>query len=388
MVGEALGVEALELRNRMPGEDGLDVGLDALAPARAERFPGEQGIAELLGQRAQQREPDLVALDEHAVEIEEHRPRRHRRDAPTAGSAGQPGETGYSCRPREQGVGVRRTGIAVGLAWALAAVIGAAPARHAAAKEMLPIEIGGNWTGDYEGMLKRRRIRVLVVSNKALYFVDAGTQRGIIFDLFSEWEKEINKGRKLPIEVVFVPVRRNELLSALVDGPRRRRRRRRHGDERPAGARRLHRTVANGVHEIVVTGPSSPKLETVDDLAGKEVFVRPSSSYWDTLTALNQRFAAKGKPAVILRAAPEELETGDYLEMLNAGLVDLVVSDRWKAKLLGADLRQDPAARGPRARGRGQPGVRDPQEQPAAPRRARPVRDEARRSGRSSATSS
>ena len=227
---------------------------------------------------------------------------------------------------------MQRTGIALGLAVAFAMVLAAPPARHAAAKEMLPTEIGPNWTGDYEGMLKRRRIRVLVVSNKVLYFVDAGTQRGILYDFFSAWEKEINQGRTLPIEVVFVPVRRNELLTALVDG---------RGDVAAAdltetAARRelvdFSAPMANGVHEIVVTGPASPKLASVDDLSGKEVFVRPSSSFWETLTALNERFAREGKAPVILRAAPEELETGDYLEMLNAGLVDLVVCDRWKAK--------------------------------------------------------
>ena len=136
---------------------------------------------------------------------------------------------------------MRRTGIALGLAVALATLLAAPPAHHAAAKEMLPTEIGPNWTGDYEGMLKRRRIRVLVVSNKVLYFVDAGTQRGILYDLFSAWEKELNKGRKLPVEIVFVPVRRNELLTALVDGPRRRRGRGPHRDGGPQGARRLQR---------------------------------------------------------------------------------------------------------------------------------------------------
>jgi membrane-bound lytic murein transglycosylase MltF len=226
---------------------------------------------------------------------------------------------------------MRRAGIALGLAVAFTAALAARPARHASAREMLPVDLG-SWTGDYDGMLKRRRIRVLVVSNKALYFVDGGTQRGIIYDLFTEWEKEINKGRKLPVEIVFVPVRRGELLPALVDG---------RGDvsaadlTETAGRREtvdFSAPIAKGVHEIVVTGPSSPALASIDDLSGKEVFVRPSSSFWETLTALNERFAREGKAPVVLRAAPEELETGDYLEMLNAGLVDLVVCDRWKAR--------------------------------------------------------
>ena len=34
----------------------------------------------------------------------------------------------------------------------------------------------------------------------------------------------------------------------------------------------------NSVREVVLTGPASPALSTLDDLAGKEVFVRKSSS--------------------------------------------------------------------------------------------------------------
>jgi membrane-bound lytic murein transglycosylase MltF len=229
---------------------------------------------------------------------------------------------------------VRGKGIAGLSAAALAvafasALLAAAPAQ---AKEELPFQIL-KWTGDFDAMIARRKIRVLVVSNKALYYVDNGAQHGIVYDLFTEWEKQLNRKRRLPIEMVFVPVRRSELLHALVEGL---------GDVAAAdltetpGRRELvdfTAPLAKGVHEIVVTGPASPSLASIDDLAGKEVFVRPSSSYWETLTALNERFAREGKPAVTLRAAPEELETGDYLEMLNAGLVELVVCDRWKAKL-------------------------------------------------------
>jgi membrane-bound lytic murein transglycosylase MltF len=64
----------------------------------------------------------------------------------------------------------------------------------------------------------------------------------------------------------------------------------------------------------------------VNDLAGKPVFVRKSSVYYEILTALNQRFAAENKPAVIIKEAPEELEDEDLLEMVNAGLVPLTVS--------------------------------------------------------------
>src|SRR5262249_4067816 len=65
----------------------------------------------------------------------------------------------------------------------------------------------------------------------------------------------------------------------------------------------------------------------------QEIFVRQSSSYYEHLVALNARFAQEGKAAVTLTPAPESLEDEDLLEMLNAGLIKLVVIDSHKAAL-------------------------------------------------------
>src|SRR4029453_9182460 len=74
------------------------------------------------------------------------------------------------------------------------------------------------------------------------------------------------------------------------------------------------------VSEVVVTGPGAPPIATVDDLAGQEVFVRKASVYYESLTKLNERLTAGGKPAVVINEAPDVLEDDDILEMVNAGL--------------------------------------------------------------------
>jgi len=61
------------------------------------------------------------------------------------------------------------------------------------------------------------------------------------------------------------------------------------------------------------------------------VFVRKSSSYYESLVALNQKFAAAQKPPLTLQEAPETLEDEDLLEMLNAGLIALIIVDKHKA---------------------------------------------------------
>jgi membrane-bound lytic murein transglycosylase MltF len=69
----------------------------------------------------------------------------------------------------------------------------------------------------------------------------------------------------------------------------------------------------------------------VDDLSGKKIFVRPSSSYFQSLWHLNEEFSKQGKPGVVVEKAPEELEDEDVLQMLDAGLIELAIVDDHKA---------------------------------------------------------
>jgi ABC-type amino acid transport substrate-binding protein len=87
------------------------------------------------------------------------------------------------------------------------------------------------------------------------------------------------------------------------------------------------------IDEVLVTGPASPAIKALDDLSGKKVHVRPASSYYESLVAQNQRFEAAGKPAIELVLVPDALEDEDMLEMLNAGLIEAMVVDDWKARM-------------------------------------------------------
>ena len=186
-------------------------------------------------------------------------------------------------------------------------------------------EVSKPWTGDLDGMLERRMIRVLTTYSKTQYFIDRGTPRGTAYDQGKLLEDDLNKkipSMALKISVQFVPLSRDELLPALNSGK---------GDivmaDLTVTAER-EKVVdftdpwIGGVDEIVVTSPNSPAVAAVDDLSGRDVFVRESSSYYGSLVALNERLTAQGKPPVKLTKAPEELEDEDLLEMANAGLVD------------------------------------------------------------------
>lgn len=84
---------------------------------------------------------------------------------------------------------------------------------------------------------------------------------------------------------------------------------------------------ATGVKEVVVTGPGAPSLGRLEDLSGVEVFVQPSSSYRESLEALNARLRGQGLEPVTIRAASERLEAEDILELVQAGSVAATVVD-------------------------------------------------------------
>ena len=190
------------------------------------------------------------------------------------------------------------------------------------------------WSGDFDGMFERRTVRVLVPYSRTLYFNDKGAQRGLLADALKDFETFLNKKHKLktrPITVAALPTTREELIPGLLQGT---------GDLAvgnltitPERAKRIDFSIpANReVFEIVVTGPASPALANVDDLAGHEVHVRRSSSYHDSLTRLNRRFRALDKPQMTLTLVPEALEDEDMMDMLAAGLLRLIVVDDWKA---------------------------------------------------------
>ncbi len=190
--------------------------------------------------------------------------------------------------------------------------------------------------GDLDGMVKRRVIRVLTVQNPILYFVDRGREVGMTYEWIKAFETELNRklGNKVvTVYVIVIPVARDQLIPRLVAGQ---------GD---IAAAQLTITperkkqvdfsepAATGVREVLVTGPDTPPVASLDELSGREVYVRRSSSYAEHIAVLNKRLGAAGKPPLRITPAPETLEDGDILEMVSAGLAPATVVDDFMADL-------------------------------------------------------
>jgi len=190
------------------------------------------------------------------------------------------------------------------------------------------------WFGDLDGMIEREIIRALVPLSKTFYFMDGPVQRGVSYEGMISFEAQLNEALErghLKVHVVMVPVARDQLLPGLLEG---------YGDIALGNItltpeRRelvdFSDPLMGNVEELVVTGPESPPLASLDDLGGKEIVVRESSSYYSSLRRLNERFRAEGKAEMTLTPAPEVLEDEDLMEMVAAGLIPIVVVDSHKA---------------------------------------------------------
>lgn len=193
------------------------------------------------------------------------------------------------------------------------------------------------WTGDLDGMVERGMVRVAMPVGLATYFLDGPDQRGIAYDLAVEFERYLKQrlGKAAPnFTVVIVPTGRDRLFELVVEGkadiaagnltvtPQR------------AELVDFSRPFREGVRELLLTGPAAPAIGAAEDMLGVPVHVRRSSSFFEHLSAVNERRAAAGKPAFSIAEAEEELQVEDLVEMVDTGLLPATVADEDMADFL------------------------------------------------------
>ena len=191
------------------------------------------------------------------------------------------------------------------------------------------------WSGDFDGMAERRVIRILTVFQLGGYFLDGPQEKGMTYDFAKLFEKFLNERLNtgnVKIHVVLIPVRFDQLLDGLVQG---------YGDIAAAGLTitgerdelvDFSSPLASKVNEVIITGPSSPTVNNIDDLAGKQVYAKPGSSYIDSLIELNLDFSERGMAQIEILETPTSLEDVELLEMVAAGLLPIIVMDDHKAR--------------------------------------------------------
>lgn len=220
----------------------------------------------------------------------------------------------------------------------IATVDGADPEAPPDTSELLPEEAQRAWSpwfGDFDGMVERRVVRVVVPYGGYQYYFDRGRPRGATYELLQKLEGYINdrlQRRHIRVHVLIIPVSRDQLVPALLNG----------NADLIAGDLTVTtvrsavvdfaRPMLTNVSEVVVTGPAAPELDTLDDLAGQQIFLRRSSSYFEHLQQLASDMRERGLPQPVVLAADELLEAEDILEMVDAGMVPMTIMDAYKAR--------------------------------------------------------
>ncbi len=190
-------------------------------------------------------------------------------------------------------------------------------------------------TDDFDSMVKRGNIRALVLYSRSGFFYVNGQPEGIYYEALQAFQQFVDE--KLPrgqhVEVTFIPVRPDQLESALTQGV---------GDliayglvVTPEREQQVAFSIPiqTDVKEIVVTGKDFGTLSSLEELGGKKVFVNPLTTYYGNLEKVNASFQKQGKPAILIQKADPNLIDEDLLEMVNAGILPATVTLSERAKL-------------------------------------------------------
>ena len=189
--------------------------------------------------------------------------------------------------------------------------------------------------GDLDTMVERRAIRVLTVYGPGRYFLKDGP-RGTVQEYANKLQKVVNEAFKtglLTVQVSVIPVARDQLFSALRAG---------YGDIVMAGTtvtdnRQLGVDFTNPVSkplkEVLITGPSAPRLGSLADLSDQTVYLRLSSSYAESVRKLSQTLVEQGEAPIRIEAVDESLEDEDLIEMVDTGLLPWAVVDDYKPQM-------------------------------------------------------
>ncbi|NOZ85404.1 MAG: transporter substrate-binding domain-containing protein [Deltaproteobacteria bacterium] len=193
--------------------------------------------------------------------------------------------------------------------------------------------------GDLKQIRERGEIRVITRNNPVTYFLYRGEQKGFDYDLV----KMLARDMKVRLAMI-VPPSRDQLIPWLLQGK---------GDIIAASLTRTEERERQvlftrpylRVEEVLVQNKSGPKVKTLEDLKGKEIFVRRSSSYFQTLKKLQGRYGP-----FKINMADEHLETEELITMVGRKEIPFTVSDSHILKVELAyrdDIQPGPVLTGP-----------------------------------------
>lgn len=195
----------------------------------------------------------------------------------------------------------------------------------------LGAHIERSYRSDLADILERKYLRVLTSRNSFDYSIYKGSHTGYQYEMVKSFTEHLNqkynpRRDQLKIQFELLPVSSDQLIPMLLAG---------NADMIAArltitGEREqqiLFSIPYRVVDEQILAHADFPAIEGFEDLAGRRIAVRRSSSYYDSVVALNLRLESAGRRPVRIELVDEALETEKILELLAAGRYELSVAD-------------------------------------------------------------
>ncbi|MPW36787.1 lytic transglycosylase F [Vibrio sp. B1Z05] len=210
----------------------------------------------------------------------------------------------------------------------LASVLLSLPAQ---ALELSPIQ-KNTYIGDYKLIKEKGVVRALVAADLGFYYVEGGRPKGIIAEQLHHFELSLKKKHPY-MRIKIIPVTRDALFDALNDGQ---------GDVAIANLTITERRkqevdfstpILTGVNELFLTHNSKEPITSAEQVSGMEVWIRASSSYFESIQALNKQLSSSGHIPVRVNFVQESLQDLELVELVNQGLIPATIIDSHKASL-------------------------------------------------------
>ncbi|MCQ1060903.1 transglycosylase SLT domain-containing protein [Photobacterium sp. DNB23_23_1] len=188
------------------------------------------------------------------------------------------------------------------------------------------------YTGDLPVMEEKRVIRVLVAADLGFYYLDRGQPKGLISEMLRLFEKFVSEKTQKKYRIQIIPVHRDQLLPALNAGI---------GDLVTANItitpKRMKQVdfshpILTGIQELFITHSVRSPITDIKQLSKKSVWLRASSSYYQSIRRINKQLHKLGKEPMYVHFLEETLQDFEMLQMVQEGIIPMTVLDSHKAE--------------------------------------------------------
>lgn len=186
--------------------------------------------------------------------------------------------------------------------------------------------------GDFNQLKERGVIRVLVAADLGFYYIEQGRPKGIIAELLYHFETQIKQDNTY-LHLQVIPVHRDELIPSLKAGL---------GDLAVANLtitkqREKHVSFSapmlTDIKEFIVTSKQRSEFTNIEQLSGEEIWVRPSSSYFESIQKINKHLSISEMAPIQVNFLEETIQDLDVIEMINQGFISATILDSHKTDL-------------------------------------------------------